>query len=373
MPEEEVKKVDELVDKLEQEIAKINSAQENKTEWHLAELAIQSQETVMNFSTKIMGDSEEDKSPDREAIKNLSSSLREATILFKKAEERMNKKEEPPTEPAEETKPAEPVADPNLTKEIEDLKAQLDGLKKENESLKSLADSITSEELDKMDKLADTINTEVSEVTLMTSEADANSEMSYDWILVDQVLEAMKHVNECFDKVIPDENNAKLAVRKLRERMYMATTTIKKSIIVIQQKVQQAMALAGKNEDQSESMNKLKEELQKLGEEISEKTEQLAKNETELAQLTDTVDQAQKKEGELRKRLQEFEELEIQHESKVNDMYQQLKAKDDRIQEAEDAKDKAEKELNEALEQLEKADECLKMLEQQAADLGPLQ
>ena len=139
----------------------------------------------MNFSAKVMGDSEEDKSPDREAIKNLSSSLREATILFKKAEEKLNKKEEPPTEPAEETKPAEPVADPNLSKEIEDLKAQLDGLKKENESLKSLADSITSEELDKMDKLADTINTEVSEVTLMTSEADANSEMSYDWILVD--------------------------------------------------------------------------------------------------------------------------------------------------------------------------------------------
>ena len=54
-------------------------------------------------------------------------------------------------------------------------------------------------------------------------------------------------------------------------------------------------------------------------------------------------------------------------------MYQQLKAKDDRIQEAEEAKDKAERELNEALEQLEKADECLKMLEQQASDLGPLQ
>ena len=164
--------------------------------------------------------------------------MREATILFKKAEEKLNKKEEPPAEPAEETKPTEPAeADPNLTKEIEDLKAQLKDLKEENENLKSLANSITSEELDKMDKLADTINTEVSEVTLMTSEADANSEMSYDWILVDQVLEAMKHVNECFDKVIPDENNAKLAVRKLRERMYMATTTIKKSIIVIQQKV----------------------------------------------------------------------------------------------------------------------------------------
>ena len=43
MPEEEVKKVEELVDKLEQEIANINSSQDDKTEWHLAELALQSQ------------------------------------------------------------------------------------------------------------------------------------------------------------------------------------------------------------------------------------------------------------------------------------------------------------------------------------------
>ena len=48
-------------------------------------------------------------------------------------------------------------------------------------------------------------------------------------------------------------------------------------------------------------------------------------------QLTDTVSQSQKKEDELRKKLSEFDELEMQHESKVNDMYQQLKAKDDRI------------------------------------------
>ena len=77
-------------------------------------------------------------------------------------------------------------------------------LQKENENLKGIANSITNEELEKMDKLADTINNEVSEVTLMTSEADGNAEMQYDWNLVDQVLEAMKHVNECFDKVIPE-------------------------------------------------------------------------------------------------------------------------------------------------------------------------
>ena len=118
-------------------------------------------------------------------------------------------------------------------KEIEELKSKLEQLQKENESLKTLTNSITSEELEKMDKLADSINNEVSEVTLMTSEADANTEMQYDWNLVDQVLEAMKLVNECFDKVIPEENSAKLAVRKLRERMYMANSTIKKSVVMI--------------------------------------------------------------------------------------------------------------------------------------------
>ena len=128
-----------------------------------------------------------------------------------------------------------------------------------------------------MDKLADSINNEVSEVTLMTSEADANTEMQYDWNLVDQVLEAMKLVNECFDKVIPEENSAKLAVRKLRERMYMANSTIKKSVVMIQQKLQQALADAAKAEKpeksdaENENINKMKEELQKLLSQVTEK------------------------------------------------------------------------------------------------------
>ena len=128
-----------------------------------------------------------------------------------------------------------------------------------------------------MDKLADSINNEVSEVTLMTSEADANTEMQYDWNLVDQVLEAMKLVNECFDKVIPEENSAKLAVRKLRERMYMANSTIKKSVVMIQQKLQQALADATKAEKpeksdaENENINKMKEELQKLLSQVTEK------------------------------------------------------------------------------------------------------
>ena len=238
MPEEDVKKVDELVQKLEQEIAKINSSQDNNLEWKLAELTIQSQETVMNFTGKLLGESEEDKSADKEVIMKLASSLREATILFKKAEEKLNKKEEKPAEPVEEPKPVEVPTESNNEKEMEDLKNQLAILLKENENLKGVVNSITNEELEKMDKLADTINNEVSEVTLMTSEADGNAELQYDWNLVDQVLEAMKHVNECFDKVIVDEIPAKLAVRKLRERMYMATTTIKKSVMVIQEKLQ---------------------------------------------------------------------------------------------------------------------------------------
>ena len=90
-------------------------------------------------------------------------------------------------------------------------------------------------------------------------------------------------------------------------------------------------------------------------------------------QLTDTVSQSQKKEDELRKKLSEFDELEMQHEAKVNDMYQQLKAKDDRIEEAEDGKANAEEETNNLKQQLDEADECLKMLEQQAAELAPLQ
>ena len=63
----------------------------------------------------------------------------------------------------------------------------------------------------------------------------------------------------------------------------------------------------------------------------------------------------------------------MQHESKVNDMYQQLKAKDDRIEEAEDGRTNAEAEAKQLQQQLEEADECLKMLEQQAAELAPLQ
>lgn len=167
-------------------------------------------------------------------------------------------------------KPAEPGVDSKLQKELEELKSKLDLLQKENESLKSHTNSITNEELEKMDKLADTINNEVSEVTLMTSEADANAEIQYDWNLLDQSLEAMKLVNECFDKVIPEENSAKLAVRKLRERMYMANTTIKKSVVIIQQKLQQAIADATKaekpekNEAENENINKMKAELENL-------------------------------------------------------------------------------------------------------------
>ena len=65
-----------------------------------------------------------------------------------------------------------------------------------------------------MDRLADQINTEVSEVTLMTSETPRNSD--YDWQLVDLLLDAQKIIYNCFDKLSAEDENARTAVRKLR-------------------------------------------------------------------------------------------------------------------------------------------------------------
>lgn len=53
---------------------------------------------------------------------------------------------------------------------------------------------------------------------------------AYDWALVDLLLEAQKMVYGCFDKLSEQDSNSRLAVRKLRTRMYTATSTIKKAV-----------------------------------------------------------------------------------------------------------------------------------------------
>lgn len=79
---------------------------------------------------------------------------------------------------------------------------------------------------------------------------------------------------------------------------------------------------------------------------------------------------SQKKEDELRKKLSAFDELEMQHEAKVNDMYQQLKGKDERIVDAEEGRDEAEAEVKKLKDLLDEADQSLKMLEER---IEPLQ
>ena len=58
----------------------------------------------------------------------------------------------------------------------------------------------------------------------------------------------------------------------------------------------------------------------------------------------------------MRKKLSAFDELEMQHEAKVNDMYQQLKAKDERIDNAEAQRDESEDENKKLKELLDEAD-----------------
>ena len=196
---------------------------------------------------------------------------------------------------------------------MSDLEAQL-------AELKSTTQSITVEEVLKLDQLADLINTEVSEVTLMSTSAADSKEPEYDWQLIDLLLDAQKTIYGCFDKVAAQDENAQRAVRKLRQRMYIATTTVKKSIQTIQarQGTEGAPADTGGNE----AVEKLKKRLQQIETDIADKDQQLLDQETQLLQLTDTVQSSQKKEDELRKKLSAFDELEMQHEAKVNDMYQ---------------------------------------------------
>ena len=51
---------------------------------------------------------------------------------------------------------------------------------------------------------------------MSTETSKGPDEPQYDWNLIDLLLDAMKIVNGCFDKVASEDNNARMAVRKLR-------------------------------------------------------------------------------------------------------------------------------------------------------------
>lgn len=54
---------------------------------------------------------------------------------------------------------------------------------------------------------------------------------TYNFKILDLILDAQKLVYGCFDKIVQEDNNARLAVRKLRTRMYSATQSAKKTAI----------------------------------------------------------------------------------------------------------------------------------------------
>ena len=102
-----------------------------------------------------------------------------------------NPKQESPTKEPE-TKKEEASSEKELeekTKQVEELQKQLETLKSTATSTPP-ANTITFDEVLKMDQLADQINTEVSELALMSMETSGSEEPKYDWQLLDFLLDA---------------------------------------------------------------------------------------------------------------------------------------------------------------------------------------
>jgi hypothetical protein len=76
-----------------------------------------------------------------------------------------------------------------------------------------------------MDHLADQINQQVADVSLM----DANE--AYDWNLLELVMTSMEKVNQCYDKLAGMDPDAKVAMNKLRQRIILAIRVSKKTIL----------------------------------------------------------------------------------------------------------------------------------------------
>ena len=127
--------------------------------------------------------------------------------------------------------------------------------------------SIPEDEVAKLDQLADSINTEVSDVALMQT-GKTPSEQQYDWQLIDLLLDAQRSVFNCFDRVATQED-LKEAALKLKDRVFNATNIIKKSIQHIQ--ASQAAAQTNAADGSSEAVEKLKKRLQEIETDISDK------------------------------------------------------------------------------------------------------
>ena len=101
------------------------------------------------------------------------------------------------------------------------MQAKLDG----SDAPKAAVEPMSDEQVLKIDKLADDINGEIGEITF-------GVKADYDWDILDLILDAQKQVNNFLDLQLAatEDTNARLAMRKLRTRMYTASGVIKKSL-----------------------------------------------------------------------------------------------------------------------------------------------
>ena len=78
------------------------------------------------------------------------------------------------------------------------------------------------EEVMVVDQFADEINEEVGDVAF-------GIDSSYDWELANKLVKGQKMMNDYLDKVLAktaNDSNARIAFRKLRSRIYLATQSL---------------------------------------------------------------------------------------------------------------------------------------------------
>ena len=153
MPYEQVISIDKLADEINTEVSELAFGLEPDYDWKLVDLLLESQKTVNNFIDSILSTGEDNNA--RIALRKLRSRMYKGTEQFKKVADKAK------------------ISDAQIS------------------SLKATTNSITQEEVMKMDSLGDEINTEVGEITLMnTGGATPRNEAEYDWHLADLVLDA---------------------------------------------------------------------------------------------------------------------------------------------------------------------------------------
>ena len=86
-----------------------------------------------------------------------------------------------------------------------------------------------------LDGLADKINGEISEIAFMTADGSTTDSAgvsgTYDWNIFDLIVESQKILYGTYDRLAGLDENARIAAKKLRQRIFMASQATKKAIL----------------------------------------------------------------------------------------------------------------------------------------------